>query len=187
MLSISRSVAVCVAATAVVAFGVAPAVGAVLDPGDPMVAAVSSQARRAEASRVTPAPVPPPAPADAATDVVRLTNAERAARGLPALVIDPAMAQVALAHSLDQIAMGRMSHTGSDGTSVWDRLTRAGVVWGACAENVAWGHPTAATVVDGWMASPSHRVNMLGSYTRIGVGMAKDPDGHPVWTMVLAN
>ena len=97
MLSISRPVAVCVAATAVVAFGVAPAVGAVLDPGDPMVAAVSSQARRAEASRVTPAPVPPPAPADAATDVVRLTNAERAARGLPALVIGPGMAQVALA------------------------------------------------------------------------------------------
>lgn len=179
MLSLSRPSAVAVALVTVLAafLGVQPVLGAVT--GDDMVAEVRSTAIRDTATRRSTPPTPD-------VDVVRLTNAARAAAGLGPVTIDAALADIAAAHSADQAAMGRISHEGSDGSQVWDRLTRAGIAWGACGENVAYGHPSAASVVEGWMNSSGHRQNMLGGYTRIGVGIARDANGLLVWTMVLA-
>lgn len=186
MLSISRTLTVSAAVAAALTIGVHAAVGAVLRPtaGDSMVAAVSSQALRAPSPVAASEPVAAP---DDATEVIRLTNDERAAAGLAPLTLDATMMQVARSHSLDQAAAGRMSHVGSDGSTIAARLTRAGVAWGACAENVALGQSTAADVVGAWMGSPGHRANMLGRYGRIGVGVAEDGAGRRFWTMVLAD
>ncbi len=140
-----------------------------------------------------PAPSPPssppapPAPTSPAEEVVALTNQARAAAGVPPLDIDAAAAQAALAHSADQAAMRRMSHTGSDGSNAGARLDRAGYRWRAWGENVAAGQRTAAEVTGDWLDSPGHRSNMLNAtYVHIGVGVAYDSDGMPYWTMVLA-
>jgi uncharacterized protein YkwD len=49
-------------------------------------------------------------------------------------------------------------------------------------ENIAYGYPTAASVMNGWMHSAGHRKNILSkSYTRIGLGLARTSDGTRYW------
>lgn len=49
-------------------------------------------------------------------------------------------------------------------------------------ENVAWGYPTAAAVMRGWMHSEGHRDNILNKrFHRIGLGLARASDGTPYW------
>jgi uncharacterized protein YkwD len=146
----------------------------------------------------TVAPPPPTAPPTTAppastpngstsSEAVALTNAERAAAGLPALAENSALASAALAHSIDQATMRTMTHTGSDGSNAGTRIARAGFSAGAWGENVAAGYGSAASVVAGWMGSPGHRDNILnGAFTQIGVAVAYSDDGTPYWTMVLA-
>lgn len=160
-----------------------PAIGAVIDPDVPMVASARSGAER---TRVDPASASP-AVDPVVTEVVRLTNIERAAAGRPALVLDPAVQAAAAAHSADQAATGRMSHTGSDGSSAGARLTRAGYAWRTWGENVAYGQRSPQEVVDAWMGSSGHRANILNAaFTTIGVGAVTGADGRLYWTMVLA-
>lgn len=166
-----------------------PVLGAVLDPDEPMVASARVGAERSRSAVVVGTTVPPPQDDAAvlAAEVVRLTNAERVAAGRAALAVHPAVAASADAHSRDQAAMLRMTHTGSDGSNAGDRLTRAGFTWRAWGENVAVGQRSAAEVVRAWMGSAGHRANILnGSFTTIGIGVATGSDGRRYWTMVLA-
>src|SRR5215218_4666678 len=133
-----------------------------------------------------PAP-PPPAPAPAAVpanlgaedQVLALVNIQRAAAGCGALSGDAALASVARAHSADMRDRGFFSHTNPDGLDPFARAAAAGL--DARAENIAYGQPDPASVMDSWMNSPGHRANILDcSLTRLGVGMAEGAGG-PWW------
>ncbi|MGV6848678.1 MAG: CAP domain-containing protein [Marinibacterium sp.] len=113
-------------------------------------------------------------------------NAERTRRALPPLTYDDRLAQAALAHSRDMAAGRFMAHRGRDGTSVGDRVTRAGLKWCFVAENVARGYTDAAGVTAGWMNSPGHRDNILSRAT-LGAVARAGPDGAKFWTAVFAN
>ncbi len=141
------------------------------------------------AVRTDPPSPPPadPAPSSPAAVVVHLANQQRAAAGRAPLTIDASLTGAAMQHSDDQAARDRMSHVGSDGSNVGQRIVRNGGSFRTWGENVAAGFSTAAAVVDAWMNSPGHRRNILnGSFTRIGVGTAVAADGTRYWTMVLA-
>ena len=138
-----------------------------------------------------PAP-PPPAPAPAAVpanlgaedQVLALVNIQRAAAGCGALSGDAALASVARAHSADMRDRGFFSHTNPDGLDPFARAVAAGL--DARAENIAYGQPDPASVMDSWMNSPGHRANILDcSLTRLGVGMAEGAGG-PWWTQLFA-
>jgi uncharacterized protein YkwD len=91
---------------------------------------------------------------------------------------------VAAAHSADQAARKTMSHTGSDGSNAGQRLTRLGVTWSSWGENVGAGFNDPATLLQAWLASPTHRPTVLSTtYTRIGTGVATASDGTRYWTM----
>jgi uncharacterized protein YkwD len=122
-----------------------------------------------------------------AAAVVTQLNAERATRGLAAYVAQPQVTSAAQLHSDDMAAQGRMSHTGSDGSSAGDRLLAQGFAWEAWGENVAAGQRTAADVVSAWMNSSGHRPQMLGSYRYVGVGVTAGADGVLYWTLVVAS
>ncbi|MAT06450.1 MAG: hypothetical protein CL424_15535 [Acidimicrobiaceae bacterium] len=130
----------------------------------------------------------PPAPAsDPAAEVVERTNAVRAQHGLAPLQIHPQMMQAAQAHSNDQAAVNRMSHTGSNGSTMAVRVDATGYAWSRIAENVAAGQGTAQLVTDAWLDSPGHRANMLNAdLVHVGVAVTTSPSGTPYWTMVLA-
>ncbi len=130
---------------------------------------------------------PPPVTCDAnvCQQVVDEINEERAANGLPALVVDVRLAAAAQVHSEDMADVNTLSHTGSTGSDPADRAAAAGYPIVALGENVAAGQTTAVDVVGDWMSSPGHRANILGaSFTHVGVGWAWTSASpyHTYWT-----
>ena len=111
---------------------------------------------------------PPPTFAE---QVVTLTNAQRVGNGCQPFNLSPQISAAAQAHSQDMALNDFISHTGSDGSSFGQRLTRAGYSWSLAAENIAAGQSTPAAIVAAWMGSPSHRANILNCALHdIGVG-----------------
>src|SRR3989338_5396005 len=140
----------------------------------------------------TPAPTPAPAPVDFATQVEQLIvqgiNTQRIQNGLAHLTVDAKLASIARAHSSDMLAKNYFSHTSLNGCTVACRLSAACYGWRSYAENIHWmsgytlnAADTANKIVTGWMNSPGHRANILGSkFTNVGVGVAAQ--GSKVYT-----
>ena len=99
------------------------------------------------------------APAD---DIHVLVNQARWAAGQPGLVRNAAMDGVAANWATQLAANGTLSHNPAYSAEIPGG-------WVAAAENVAQGHPSAAAMHDGWMASAGHRANILGDFTDIGI------------------
>ncbi|MEN9937260.1 MAG: hypothetical protein RLZZ387_3839 [Chloroflexota bacterium] len=105
--------------------------------------------------------------------VIDLTNKLRTEVGCPALTVSPELAQVARAHSRDMAANNFFDHIGSDGSSSFQRVQRAGYSYSMVAENIAAGFSTPESVMLAWSQSPGHRSNLLNCALReIGVGYA---------------
>jgi len=122
-----------------------------------------------------------------AQQVVDLTNQYRAAAGCRPLVISPRLTTAATAHSQDMATHNFFSHTGSDGSSPWDRIRRTGYTFSTAAENIAAGSRTAEAVVQLWYNSPGHRANMLNCALReIGVAYADGGAYGRYWTQDFA-
>lgn len=110
----------------------------------------------------------------AVAKVVELVNAERGKAGCSPVKVNTALTEAAQNHSEDMASSGNMSHTGSDGSSPADRITRAGYSWSTYGENVAHGYSTPEQVMAGWMSSPGHKENILKcGFEEIGVGLAQ--------------
>nr|WP_128382341.1 CAP domain-containing protein [Streptomyces cavernae] len=148
----------------------------------------SSSVPKATASAAAPSTpsAPPSTPKATATAsgavarIVQLVNAERGKVGCSAVTLNATLTKAAQAHSVDMAAHNNMSHTGSDGSTPGDRITRAGYAWSTYGENVAYGYSTPEQVMAGWMASPGHRANILNcAFKEIGVGLAQPGD---YWT-----
>jgi uncharacterized protein YkwD len=113
-----------------------------------------------------------------ASDVIRLTNQQRANYGLPALTPNAQLTAAATAHAQTMARVGTLCHQ-AGGTTLSGRVSAAGYSYGACGENIAYNYDTGPSVVQGWMNSPGHRANILNpTYRHIGVGYARDSQGH---------
>nr|AFD03094.1 putative hypothetical protein [uncultured bacterium 8] len=131
-------------------------------------------------------PLTPAGLARTAAEVVALTNAERAAAGLPPLAEDPLLTRVAQAHSADMVARAFYSHTTPDGSEPWHRAAAAGSTRRTIGENIACGQRSPAEVVQGWMDSPGHRANILKpAFTHLGVGFAGGGSAGTYWTQLF--
>jgi uncharacterized protein YkwD len=119
-----------------------------------------------------------PCPASYIDQVVANVNAQRTARGIPALRVDGRLAWAASRRSAIQATNNAMNHIG------WDTVISAsGYPGGAWGENVAAGFNTPASVMAAWMASPEHAQNILSSsYHAIGVGCAYSRSNVAYWT-----
>lgn len=113
-------------------------------------------------------------------------NAQRRANGLGPLQYNEELGRAAMRHACDMQANGFFDHHGSDGSNHDQRVQRTGYRPCFSAENLAFGYPQPATVVDGWMHSPGHRRNMLAPQARdFGIGLAAGRNG-PIAVLVLA-
>jgi uncharacterized protein YkwD len=109
--------------------------------------------------------------------VVDLINAERVAQGLAAYTVDSRLRTAARVHATDMACNHFTSHTGSDGSSVRDRVERQGYSWSWIGENYFVGGGSAQTAFNWWMNSTPHRANLLSpNYTQFGVGYVYDAD-----------
>ena len=131
-------------------------------------------------TRTAPRPAPPapstaaPAPSGGVTtQVVTLTNAERAKAGCGPLAVNATLTAVAQAHSRDMATNNYFDHNSQDGRTPFDRMTAAGYRYSTAAENIAAGQRNPQDVMTAWMNSPGHRANILNCALReIGVGYA---------------
>ena len=128
-------------------------------------------------------------PADAASlaqDTLAAINAERQAKGMAPVRLDPRLQTAAQAHACDSATRNRMGHDGSDGRDLGDRATDAGYAYREIAENVAQGYPSPKAVTQGWMNSPGHRRNILMRRAMdAGVGIATGSNGDLHWVLKI--
>jgi len=133
-------------------------------------------------------PFAPPAPGDlgeVSRRVLQLTNEARAHPrrcgatpygAAPPLALSAQLSQAALAYARDMADWGYMNHTGHDGSSPAQRITRSGYRWSEVGENLASGVMTADEVVTGWLGSPEHCANLMDPlYRQLGIGYAVNP------------
>jgi uncharacterized protein YkwD len=135
----------------------------------------SASQRVKRAARLTPVAAPAPAPALSVPTysdrVLALTNAERTARGLRALVAAPCPDGYADSWAAHLAQVGSLSHQALSPILSACRASRVG-------ENVAYGNHTPEQLVAAWMASTGHRANLLNAaFTHLGVGAVSTATG----------
>jgi uncharacterized protein YkwD len=110
-------------------------------------------------------------------------SARRAGQGIiRPLIHSPALQAAAQSQADDLATAERLGHVGTDGSSLQDRLQRAGYTACTSAENVARGTPDIRTTIATWMDSADHRANILDpSVTQFGFAGTGQ-----TWVLVLA-
>ena len=114
----------------------------------------------------------------AAKAVACLINEKRKHHGKSRFNYKKTLSRAARSHSKRMQKSNCFAHVCPGERSLPGRYERSDYLpcncsWGA-AENIAWGaggNGTPRKIVKAWMHSPGHRVNILGSYEHIGVGV----------------
>jgi uncharacterized protein YkwD len=145
--------------------------------------------RVAYATSVQDAPSPKTSkdldPSAACDQVIKAHNRLRAEAKLPPLEVSKRLQAAAERHAKDMAAHGRMTHKGSDGSTAIKRIVAKGYNYRRAGENVAAGYFTAEGLMKGWMESPHHKRNILGSFSQIGVACATGEDGKRYWCVTF--
>jgi uncharacterized protein YkwD len=122
------------------------------------------------------------------TIVFQKVNAVRQQQGLPVLKYNDDLAALALAHTKEMAAKGKLNHDGFSGRFSAARERIQGL--SALGENVAMNFPQDDVVSDtvkNWMASPIHRANILRSNTLTGVGVWRADNGDYYFTQLFGH
>lgn len=120
------------------------------------------------------------------SQVISLTNQERAKNGLKALTPDWELSRVARYKAMDMRDKNYFSHTSPTYGSPFDMMKNFGISYRSAAENIAAGQTTPASVVQAWMNSSGHRANILSSQsTYIGVGYAQGGSQRYYWVQMF--
>lgn len=122
--------------------------------------------------------------------MLKYTNAyrskNRACGGRTYLAVKPLkwsceLAKAAKSHSDDMARNRKMSHTGSDGSSMSTRVRRTKFKGGYLGENIAAGYRSVDSVMKGWMGSAGHCKNIMnGNFKYFGHNMKIN-----YWTQVF--
>ena len=95
--------------------------------------------------------------------------------------------QAATGHSQDMARVQNMSHVGSDGSSVADRINRVNYGWRYLAENVAFGATSVGSVMNLWLNSNGHCNNIMSPEVReMGAAGARAANNRLYWTQNFA-
>jgi uncharacterized protein YkwD len=137
-------------------------------PSPPAATRPAAAARRPVRAAATPIPKPD------GTAQAALTNAARAAVGLPPLTWSPCLAGVASLHASEMVNAGLIYH--GDGVN---RDLGCGLGSTRSGENVGEVStgPDDRVIFDAFMRSPGHRDNILGPFRYIGVAWMVGADG----------
>jgi uncharacterized protein YkwD len=119
-------------------------------------------------------------------EVIALTNVERGRVGDGSLAENNLLDAAAQAKADDMAAKGYFSHVGPDGKEPWAWISGAGYAYRYAGENLAVRFDDSSSVVNAWMASPTHRANIVkAQYTEIGIGVAQGSyEGSPATFVV---
>lgn len=106
------------------------------------------------------------------SQVVELTNQERARVGLKPLQLNATLSQAALSKGQDMFSNQYWAHTSPQGKEPWSFMTEAGYRYQVAGENLARDFGNTPDMVSAWMASPTHKANIVNNrYSEIGVAV----------------
>lgn len=106
-------------------------------------------------------------------NIIALTNQTRENLGLSKLKFNAQLAQAAQAKAEDMAANQYFAHVSPAGTTPWDWFVKAGYKYLYAGENLAVHYISAEGLQEGWLASPTHRANIVHpKYREIGIGVA---------------
>lgn len=117
-------------------------------------------------------------------EVLENTNMYREEVGVSNLTLDEDLTKVAMIRAMEMGYGNKLSHMRPNGDfcfSVTDELG-FGDFWG---ENLAWGQTSGKQATTWWCNSQGHYFNMVGNYTKLGVGVFKF-NGRYLWVQVFA-
>jgi uncharacterized protein YkwD len=109
-------------------------------------------------------------------EIANLINNARVQAGLAPLTVNAQLAAAAQGHSIDMACHGLISHTGSNGSSLYERIAAAGYNATFYSE-IIYGSGYPQTAFDWWMSDQIHRNEILNpNVTEMGVGYAYKAD-----------
>ena len=121
-----------------------------------------------------------------AESILQFTNQKRSELGLSGLRLDGQLSEAARKKANDMFNRDYWAHVTPTGEQPWSFITSTGYTYLYAGENLArdFGDPQA--VVDAWMASASHRDNLLNSnYNDIGIAVESGDLGGVQTTLVV--
>jgi len=105
-------------------------------------------------------------------EVVSKTNEERIASGLTGLKYNDTLADAARRKAANMFTENYWAHTSPSGIDPWHWFKEAGYQYTSAGENLGKDFGNTASLVAAWMASPSHKANIINpKYTEIGVAV----------------
>ncbi len=105
-------------------------------------------------------------------ELVTLANAERSAAGLGTLRTDPRLVSAAHAKAENIFELQYWSHYGPSGETPWQFIIGSGYNYVFAGENLAKGFSSSEAAHSAWMASQTHRDNIMNvSYQDIGIAV----------------
>jgi len=104
--------------------------------------------------------------------VLELTNQERAKVGAPPLTLNSILNESAQRKAGDMFAFNYWAHSSPSGRTPWDFFKEAGYRFSLAGENLARDFASPEAVVSAWMASPTHKENILNpNFREIGIAV----------------
>lgn len=120
------------------------------------------------------------------SEVVRLTNEKRIQAGLNPLSENAVLSQAAQAKGADMLNKDYWAHVAPDGTQPWKFFSDLGYKYKYAGENLARDFSNPSSAVEAWLASPSHKDNLLSpKYKEIGVAVIEGDLGGVDTTLVI--
>lgn len=106
--------------------------------------------------------------------IIELTNKERAKIGLGPVKENEALDKAAVLKAQNMFAENYWAHFAPSGKTPWDFILGSGYKFTFAGENLAKNFYSSPEVVSAWMASPTHRDNLLNNkYQDIGVAVVE--------------
>ncbi len=116
-----------------------------------------------------------------ASELLAAHNAERKKEGLEPLQLSEKLTRAALLHAKDMAEHHKLDHTGTDKSTVVERVKRQDYPYILVGENIAFGQKDVDEVMTTWMESPGHRANILAKFTEMGGALVKDDGDVNYW------
>ncbi|MBI2268160.1 MAG: hypothetical protein HYU80_01790 [Candidatus Blackburnbacteria bacterium] len=118
--------------------------------------------------------------------IVELTNQERTKSGRKVLQMDDDLNRAALLKAADMFARDYWAHNSPDGQEPWHFFIEADYQYKYAGENLARDFTKDEDVVLAWIASPSHKENLLSSrYEDMGIAVVEGELGGIKTTLVV--
>lgn len=119
-------------------------------------------------------------------EIINLTNKMRQENGLAPVQLDSKLTAAAAQKASDMFARDYWAHVSPVGTQPWYFITEAGYSYRYAGENLARDFSDSNSIVKAWIASPTHRENLLNPrYQDMGLAIVDGKLGGRETTLVV--